>query len=89
MNRMVATVGRMSAVVTAIIVGYCLAFGPACWCCSVKIVDSYCVWKLFRPMTRLQYYGPQWASNIIDDYARLWAGKNATKTFMFFENLNE
>jgi hypothetical protein len=75
--------------VCVIFIAYLLTYGPICWSCSHGYLHSGCAWRIYRPITWVQYHGPPALTAMIDAYAQRWAGLSATWEFMFFEFQDE
>ncbi len=72
----------ITVALVAVLVGYPLSFGPACWVCS-RVPQSSASWEvtdfLYAPMLRAWWHADQGAiGNVISWYANLVANRNLT-----------
>jgi hypothetical protein len=56
----------------AVLVGYPVSFGPACWMCEHGFVTARTAWLIYRPFTWFRVSGPSPISTWIENYAKFF-----------------
>ena len=79
----------ISAALVAVLVGYPLSFGPACWVCS-RYPMAIFLWEaadfVYAPILYAWYDGPKIVTNVIAWYANLGAAAHLTVAKMLDES---
>jgi hypothetical protein len=83
-------------VVVAVLVGYPLTFGPACWLVAHDFLPLRATWLVFRPVTLFATHGPYPVKYTLFWWARCFEPSdpetnpnNESPSLIYFEEIGE
>jgi len=65
----------ITVALVAVLVGYPLSFGPACWLAKNKSMADYRLRQIYDPLFVSMYDGPQWLRKTVAAYGGYWTGR--------------